>query len=133
MTPPSSTAHYVIADLFPFLDELAERGPRFDIVVLDPPSLLRKSSDIEQAMGVYTKLNRNALRLVRNGGLLVTASCSARITQEDFFQVVKRAAVGARTTLRLLAFNCHPVDHPIDPAFPEGRYLKCVFARVYRS
>ena len=130
---PGSTTQYLAADLFPFLDELAERGPRFDIVVLDPPALLRKSAGLEQAMGVYTKLNRNALRLVRDGGLLVTASCSARVSSEDFFQVVRRAAQGARTTLRLVAFNQHPPDHPVDPAFPEGRYLKCIFARVYRG
>ncbi len=131
--PPGSTSQYLAADLFPFLDELAERGPRFDIVVLDPPALLRKSADLEHAMGVYTKLNRNALRLVRDGGLLVTASCSARVSSEDFFQVVRRAAHGARVTLRLVALNQHPPDHPIDPAFPEGRYLKCAFARVYRN
>ncbi|MBM3278181.1 MAG: class I SAM-dependent rRNA methyltransferase [Candidatus Handelsmanbacteria bacterium] len=130
--PAGSTAQYLAADLFPFLDELAERGPRFDIVVLDPPALLRKSADLDQAMGVYTKLNRNALRLVREGGLLVSASCSARVSPEDFFQVIRRAAQGARVTLRLAAFNQHPPDHPIDPAFPEGRYLKCAFARVFR-
>ena len=83
-------------------------------------------------MGVYTKLNRNALKLVRDGGLLVTASCSTRVSAEDFFQVVRRAAAGARVQTRILAFNQHAPDHPVDPAFPEGRYLKCIFAAVDR-
>ena len=83
-------------------------------------------------MGVYTKLNRNALRLVKDGGLLVTASCSTRISQEDFFQIVHRAATGARVQLRILSYNLHEPDHPVDPAFPDGRYLKCIFARVWR-
>ncbi len=121
---------YIVADVFPFLDELAARGPRFDIVVLDPPALLRKRSDFKKAMGVYIKLNRNALKLVRPGGLLVTASCSSRIAQEDFFHVLQRAATSARVDLRVLAYNLHPLDHPVNPAFPEGRYLKCIFARV---
>ena len=125
-----SCCDYLIADVFPFIDELAERGPRFDVVVLDPPSLLRKRSDFKKAMGIYTKLNRNALKLVRPGGLLVTASCSNRISQEDFFHILQRAAASARTDTRILAYNLHPPDHPVNPAFPEGRYLKSIFARV---
>lgn len=129
---PDVRHRYLVADLFPWLDHLAEKGPRFDAVVVDPPSLLRKRSDIKKAMGVYTKLNRNALKLVEDGGLLVSASCSSRINQEDFFQVIRRAADGADVELKILAYNLHPPDHPVDPAFPEGRYLKCIFARVQR-
>lgn len=131
-SPSGSRYTWIVADVFPFLDELASRGPRFDIVVLDPPSLVRKQEQLKRAMGVYTMLNRNALRLVHSGGLLVTSSCSSRISVEDFFQIVRRAAIGARVQLRILAFNLHPADHPVDPAFPEGRYLKCIFARVFR-
>ena len=114
------------------VDHLADQGPRYDIVVCDPPSLLRKQNQLKQAMGVYTKLNRNALRLVNDGGLLVTASCSNRVSQEDFFQIVRRAATGARVRPRILTYNQHPADHPVDPAFPDGRYLKCIFAQVLR-
>ena len=127
-----ATYHYLIANVFPFLEHLAERGPLFDIVVLDPPSLLRRRGNFKQAMGVYTKLNRNALRLIRSGGLLVTASCSGRISPEDFFLIQQRAATGARVESRILHFNLHASDHPANPAFPEGRYLKCIFARVWR-
>ena len=130
--PAAGAWDYVVADAFPFVEELAGRGPRFDVVVLDPPSLLRRRDDLKKAMGVYTKLNRNALKLVRSGGLLVTSSCSGRISQEDFFQILRRAADGAHVDVRILHFNLHPPDHPVDPAFPEGRYLKCLFARVYR-
>jgi 23S rRNA (cytosine1962-C5)-methyltransferase len=125
-------ANYLVADLFPYIETLAAKGPVFDVVVVDPPSLLRKRSDLKKAMGIYTKLNRNALKLVRNGGLLVSSSCSSRINQEDFFQIVRRAADGADVETRVLAYNLHPPDHPVDPAFPEGRYLKCIFARVLR-
>ena len=128
---PDSKRDYIIADVFSFLDELARRGPRFDMVVLDPPSLVRKRSDVKKAMGIYTKLNRNALKLVRSGGLLVTASCSGRISPEDFFHILQRAATGAQVDIRVLTYNLHPPDHPVNPAFPEGRYLKCIFARVF--
>lgn len=128
-----ATVSLVAADAFAFLDHLAEGGPRYDIVVLDPPSLVRKARDIKSAAGVYTKLNRNALRLVRDGGYLLTASCSSRIEAEDFFQIVRRGVAGARVTARIQAFNQHPSDHPIDPAFPEGRYLKAILARIFRD
>ena len=127
-----SRTDLLVADVFPFVEELADRGPRYDIVVVDPPSLLRKHSQLKQAMGVYTKLNRNAFRLVADGGLLVTASCSACVSQEDFFQIVRRASAGARVRTRMLAYNQHSADHPVDPAFPDGRYLKCIFARIKR-
>jgi len=130
--PAESKAELLVADIFPFIDELAERGPRYDIVVVDPPSLLRKHNQLKQAMGIYTKLNRNAFRLVADGGLLVTSSCSARVSQDDFFQIVRRAASGARVRARILTYNLHSADHPVDPAFPDGRYLKCVFARINR-
>lgn len=129
---PGSVYHDVAADLFSFLDNIASKGPQFDIVVIDPPSLLRKQKDLKHAMGIYTKLNRNALKLVRDNGMLVTASCSTRISNEDFFQIIRRAAAGARVNTRMIAFNQHAPDHPVDPAFPEGRYLKCIFAAVDR-
>ncbi len=126
--------NYLVADVFPFIEELATRGPRHDIVIVDPPALMRKrdKTQIKQAMGVYTKLNRNALRLVKDGGLLVSSSCSTPIAQEDFFQIVRRAATGAEVQLSIVAYNLHAPDHPVDPAFPEGRYLKCIAARVWR-
>ena len=130
--PPASRSDLILADAFTLIDDLAKKGPRFDAVVLDPPSLLRKRADYRKSMGIYTKLNRNALKLLRDDGLLVTASCSSRISQEDFFAIVQRAAASERVGLRIIAYNLHPPDHPIDPAFPEGRYLKCIFARVFR-
>jgi len=130
--PTGSVHNGVATDLFSYLDDLANRGPQFDIVVVDPPSLLRKQKDLNRAMGIYTKLNRNALKLVRNNGVLVTASCSTRISNEDFFQIVRRASAGAKVNTRLIAFNQNSPDHPVDPAFPEGRYLKCIFAAVDR-
>jgi len=129
----SSRFGYAVTDVFKFLDDMTGRGPKFDMVVLDPPSMLRKNRDIKHATGVYIKLNRNALKLVRSGGLFVTASCSTRVSSDDFLQVVRKAASGAKVQLRILSFNLQPPDHPVDPAFPEGQYLKCIVAAVDRA
>ena len=121
------------AEAFACLDHLAEGGPRFGVVVLDPPSLVRKGRDLKHAMGVYTKLNRNGFRLVEDGGYLLSSSCSTRVTDEDFFQVIRRAAAGARVDARIVARTHHPADHVVDPAFPEGRYLSSALVRVDRG
>jgi 23S rRNA (cytosine1962-C5)-methyltransferase len=127
-------ARSIAADGFAFLDNLAESGvTRFGAVVVDPPSLVRKSRDVQSAMGVYTKLNRNALRLVESGGYLLASSCSTRISDEDFFQIIRRAASGARVHTRIVARTHHAADHPVDPAFPEGRYLTSVLVQVDRD
>jgi 23S rRNA (cytosine1962-C5)-methyltransferase len=123
----------IAADAFALLDTMSETdGPRFGIVVVDPPSLVRKARDVKSAMGVYTKLNRNAMRLVEDGGYLLASSCSTRITDEDFFQIIRRAASGARVQARMVARTHHPADHPVDPAFPEGRYLTSALVHVVR-
>ena len=127
-----SSYQMVRANVFEYLDLLNAREPQFDVVALDPPSLLRKRGQLKKAMGIYTKLNRNAMRILRPGGLLFTSSCSTQVTPEDFFQIVRRAAVGAEVDVRILAFNLQPPDHTVNPAFPEGRYLKSIFARIER-
>ena len=116
--PQGSHADLLIADVFPFVDELAERGPRYDIVVCDPPSLDAETQPVQTGHGRLYQTQSQWLPLIADGGLLVTASCSARISQEDFFQIVRRAAAGARVRTRILAYNLHPADHPTDPAFP---------------
>lgn len=130
--PRESSYQMIRANVFAYLEMLAARGPLFDVVVLDPPALMRKRSQLKKTMGIYTKLNRNALRILRDGGLLVSSSCSTHVMPEDFFQIVRRAAAGAGVEARITAFNLQPPDHPVNPAFPEGRYLKAIFARISR-
>ncbi|MEE2659368.1 MAG: class I SAM-dependent rRNA methyltransferase [Candidatus Latescibacterota bacterium] len=120
-------------DVFSLAEQWSDRGKQFGVVVVDPPSLARRNRQAKQAMGVYTKLNRNAMRLVEDGGYLLTCSCSTRVSEEDFFQIVRRAASGARVRARVLDIGHHSADHPVDPAFPEGRYLKSLLVRVFRD
>ena len=126
--------NHIVADAFNFIEALSKKGPRFDLAVVDPPSLIRKrdKNGIKKTLGIYTKLNRNALRSIRTGGIIVTSSCSTPINNEDFFHILSRAAVGAKVSLRILTVNSHCPDHPINPFFPDGRYLKSITAEVSR-
>jgi len=126
--------HQIVADAFNFIEILSRKSRRYDVVVVDPPSIVRKRNkdSIKKALGVYTKLNRNALRTIQSGGLIITSSCSTPVTNEDFFNILSRAANGAKVDLRILAITSHCPDHPINPFFPDGRYLKSITAEVLR-
>jgi hypothetical protein len=81
-------------------------------------------------MRTYGDLNRLAIEAVRPGGLLVTCSCSGLISPEAFMSIVRNSAQEAGATLKVLALNGAAPDHPVASNFPEGRYLKVIFAQV---
>jgi len=114
------------ADAF---EALRER-PEADFVLLDPPRWIATRSDEREGRQRYLDLNVLAVRALPPGGLLATASCSGRLSTEDFVGIVRRAAVDAGRRLSLLAVRGAPPDHPVATDFPEGRYLTAVFAVV---
>ncbi|HTT71666.1 MAG TPA: class I SAM-dependent rRNA methyltransferase [Anaeromyxobacteraceae bacterium] len=123
-------AHGFLAeDAFDLLGRQKREGRRYDLVVLDPPAFAKSQRAVEGALSGYAALNRAALGVLAPGGLLVTASCSARVSAEEFFEAVREAALKARVELQLVEERRQPVDHPVSPAFREGRYLKCLFFR----
>jgi len=110
--------------------QLNDDGARFDLVVVDPPKLAVGARDVEEARGHYRKLNAHAARLVAPGGLLVTCSCSQAITGSDFLRAVATGARDAAREVMVLRLMGQPPDHPVPAAFPEGRYLKVILARL---
>jgi 23S rRNA (cytosine1962-C5)-methyltransferase len=115
-------------DAFSILRDLATHDRRFDAVVVDPPSFTAKAADVPGARRAYGELTQLAIAVLRPGGLLVQASCSARIPALDFFALVRAAAAGTGRPLTEVARTGHALDHPI--GFAEGAYLKALFARV---
>lgn len=115
-------------DAFVLLDTMADRGERFEVVILDPPAFAKAQADVPGALASYTRLLGQGLDVLAPGGLLVAASCSSRVTAEAFRGLVVEAGGRARRPLAILEQTGHPLDHPI--GFPEGAYLKCVFARA---
>jgi 23S rRNA (cytosine1962-C5)-methyltransferase len=108
-------------DAFAYLKETEQR---FDVVVLDPPSLAHKRSDIDAAAGGYKFLNLHALKRLNPGGALLTFSCSPHISIDLFQKIVFGAAVDAQRKLAVIKRLGHPIDHPVSLHHPEGEYLK---------
>jgi 23S rRNA (cytosine1962-C5)-methyltransferase len=125
----TGTRHEVIVgDAFAAMSDLAAARRRFDVVVVDPPSFASRRDQVPAARRAYARLTALAVALVAPGGTLVQASCSSRVTADDFYATVERAARAAGRPLRVTARTGHPPDHPI--GFPEGAYLKALFADV---
>ncbi|MHB9006047.1 MAG: class I SAM-dependent methyltransferase [Limisphaerales bacterium] len=116
----------VQTDVFTWLDGVAKPG--FDVVVLDPPSLARKEIERSGAIQAYGRLATGGLRALRPGGVLVAASCSAHVSADEFFDVVRQSARRSGRSVAELETTGHPPDHPA--TFAEARYLKCIYLRA---
>jgi 23S rRNA (cytosine1962-C5)-methyltransferase len=116
-------------DCFDLLALYKKQGRRFDLIVCDPPAFAKSQKAVESALAGYASLNRAALQVLAPGGLLVTCSCSARVSAEQFAEAVKEAAFKTRIELALVAETRQPYDHPISLQFKEGRYLKAMVLR----
>ncbi len=122
---------FVAGDVFDKLGAAKRTGQSWDMIILDPPAFAKSQKAVEAAIDGYASLNRAALAVLRPGGILVSCSCSARVSVGDFFGAIAQAADKARVDLQLLEQRYQPPDHPIALQFPEGRYLKVfVFRRV---
>lgn len=120
------------ADVRRLLGELAGAGKHFDMVIVDPPKLAPSARHLPKARTAYRKLNAGAIRLLGDGGVLVSCSCSAAMTPEELMRTVALAARDADRDATLLHMGQQGMDHPVPAAFPEGRYLKCALVRVTR-
>ena len=116
----------VLGDAFAKMMDLQQNGRSFDIVIIDPPSFAKKQAEVERALGAYARLVKLGLGLLKPGGTLVAASCSSRVSAEAFAKVVSETAAGEKRQLHNIEQTGHAIDHPI--TFPEGAYLKCIFA-----
>jgi 23S rRNA (cytosine1962-C5)-methyltransferase len=121
---------FLTQDCFQLLDRYASEGRRFDVVVLDPPSLARDRGSRRAAQRAYVRLNQRAIQCVEPGGLLASASCTSQVSPQSFLEALAEAARRARRRFLILHQAGQPVDHPVAAHFPEGRYLKFVVGRV---
>jgi 23S rRNA (cytosine1962-C5)-methyltransferase len=123
----SAPGELLKGDAFAYLKEIDRR---FDLVVLDPPSLAHKRSDLDAATGGYKFLNLHALKHLNPGGLLLTFSCSQHLSIDLFQKVVFGAAVDAHRKVAVIKRLGQPIDHPFSLHHPEGEYLKGLALRA---
>lgn len=113
------------------LRQLAADGRRFELVIVDPPALIKRKKDHEEGLGLYGRLNRAALNLLAPGGFLVSCSCSHHLEPAELQRVLLRESRAAGKRLQILEQGGQGPDHPVHPAIPETRYLKAFFCAVW--
>ncbi len=111
-------------------DYLRATAETFDAIVLDPPPLVRRRSDLRQGMRAYRDLNMWAMRRLAEGGVLFSFTCSQHVDAEAFRRAVIDAAVAAQRDVQVLAPLGPGVDHPVAAGHVEGEYLRGLLIRV---
>ena len=124
------TVRFQTADVFDLLPELEAAGETFDIVILDPPAFTKSRNSVKNAVRGYREINLRGCRLVRNGGFLVTCSCSHFMEPDLFARTIKEAAHGAHKRLRQVEFRTQAPDHPILWGLDSSYYLKFYIFQV---
>lgn len=100
------------------------------MVILDPPAFTKTRQAVASAARGYKEINLRGMKLLKDGGYLITCSCSQHMLPGAFKDVILDAAKDARVHLMQVEYRTQGRDHPILPAAPETQYLKCGIYRV---
>ncbi|MGZ8190363.1 MAG: class I SAM-dependent rRNA methyltransferase [Methylococcaceae bacterium] len=125
--------HFVRSDVFEFLKQARLDNQLYDIIVLDPPALIKRKKDFKQGFEAYRRLNHLALQVLSKNGILVSASCSFHLSRENLHELLRSSGRHIDRHLVFFASGGQGPDHPIDPAAPETEYLKTFFCSVSSS
>ena len=120
-------------DAFQVLRELVASGEQFDVVIADPPAFIKRKKDLRAGTEAYQRLNRLAMQVLSRDGILISSSCSYRLTGDTLVDLLWSGARHHDRSLQVLEQGRQAPDHPIHPALPETAYLKTVTARVFRG
>ena len=123
-------ANFEAHNCFDLLRALSDRGEKYDLVILDPPAFTKTRQMTERALRGYKEINLRGMKLVPDGGFLVSCSCSQHVDDAAFTAMLNEAARDAKKKLRMVEFRTQAKDHPILPASPETKYLKCAILQV---
>ena len=121
---------FEVHDVFDYLPELINAKKSFDVVILDPPAFTKSKNSIKNAMKGYREINREGLKLVRDGGYLVTCTCSHFMDNESFKKAIYQASKSINKRLRQVEFRQQSPDHPILWSADESSYLKFYIFQV---
>lgn len=121
---------FVTANAFDLLKEQSVSGQQYDVVILDPPAFTKNRATVAAAERGYKEINLRAMKLLKDGGYLITCSCSQHMLPGAFRDVVLEAAHDSHVRLMQVEYRTQGRDHPILPAAPETQYLKCGIFRV---
>ena len=122
---------FVQADIFPWLRDAGNAKDLYGVVILDPAKMTRDREQVIAALKKYLDMNKLALGVVKPGGLFATFSCTGLVSEQEFLDMLRRAAYFSGRTIQILKLSGAGADHPFMAHVQESRYLKAVFCRVF--
>ena len=120
----------VEGDVFEALKQLKASEERFDVIVADPPAFIKRKKDMKNGEAAYRRLNEQAMRLLNKDGILISASCSMHLPEDDLQNILLTSARHLDRNIQLLERGGQGPDHPVHPAIPETRYIKSLTVRL---
>lgn len=126
----SKTMRAECADVFDLLKKYEADGEKFDVIILDPPAFTKSIKMIKKAYGGYKEINLRAMRLLNEGGILITCSCSYFFDPNTFYSMIMHAAMDSHKRVQILEKRGAGPDHPVLAGYPKSEYLKCAVTRV---
>lgn len=121
---------FVKGNVFDELRNLEKRGKKFDMVILDPPSFTKSKKTLKNALKGYKEINLRGIKLLKRGGILVTASCSHHVVLDVFLETITSALKDAKREGKILEIRFQAPDHPFLAQMPETLYLKLVIMEI---
>ena len=120
----------VEGDVFEALKQLKASEERFDVIVADPPAFIKRKKDMKNGEAAYRRLNEQAMRLLNKDGILISASCSMHLPEDDLQNILLTSARHLDRNIQLLERGGQGPDHPVHPAIAETRYIKSLTCRL---
>jgi len=121
---------FIKGDALKLLKEIERKGEKFDMIILDPPAFIKDRSKLKEGMRGYKEINLRAMKMLRDGGFLLSCSCSHFLSKENFLKVLEESAFDSGKIIKILDFRSQPKDHPYLICLPESNYLKCALLQV---
>ncbi len=115
---------------FDVLKNWGKEGRKYDVVMLDPPAFTKNRSSIEKAVTGYKEINLRGMKMINNGGFLVTSSCTNLVSPELFLDTIYMAAKDAKKRIRQVTYQSQSSDHPIIWGMENTHYLKFLIVEV---
>ncbi len=115
---------------FDVLKNWSKEGKKYDVVMLDPPAFTKSRATIQKAVTGYKEINLRGMKLINDGGFLVTSSCTNLVEPELFLHTIQQAARDAKKKIKQVVFNAQSSDHPIVWGLENTNYLKFLIVEV---
>ena len=121
---------FVVSDVFDYLINCEKNNEKFDVVILDPPAFTKSKNSVKNASKGYKEINYRAMKILNDGGILITCSCSEYMPKDLFLKIILSAGNDAHKRLKLIETRSQDRDHPIVLGNNVSEYLKCMIFEV---